>query len=120
MLGLEKAFHHLERGELRAVIRRHGDFLVLEHLRFVVLGIAPDDDGKHRHGRAKGYDLAAAESLAIRFDGALHDAPFAHSVLIDTALVVNRIERAVEHGIKLYAMRRGDLSHSGRGYELDI
>ena len=61
-----------------------------------------------------------AQSLAVGFDSALHNAPFAHAVLIDAALVVHGIEGAVEDGIEFEAVSCRDLRHSRRRHEFDI
>ena len=59
-------------------------------------------------------------SPCVGLDGALHDAPFAHAVLVDAALIIDRVERAVEDGIELDDMGGRDLGHPRRGHELDV
>jgi hypothetical protein len=116
----QEPFHHLERGEVGAVVRRDRDLLVLQHLRRIDAGVAAGDDREFRHRGTECDDLASAASFAVRFDRAFHDAPFAHPVLIDAALVVGGVERTVEHRIELHGVRGGHLRHPGRGDELDI
>jgi hypothetical protein len=87
-----------------AVVRRHRDRLVLQHLRLVGVGIAGDHDGEGRHGGAERDDLAAPKALAVGLDGPFHDAPLAHAVLVDAALVVGGVERPVEDGFELDLM----------------
>ena len=116
----EEAFHHLQRGEVRAVVRRHRDRLVLQHLGLVDVGVARDGDGEHRHRSAERDDLAPAKSLAIGLDGALHDAPFAHAELVDAAVIVDGLERALEDGIELDEVGRRDLRHPRRRHEVDV
>jgi hypothetical protein len=62
----------------------------------------------------------AEKSLTIGLDGALHDPPFAHAELVDAALVVDGLERAVEDRIELDEVRRRDLRHPRRGHEVDV
>jgi hypothetical protein len=66
------------------------------------------------------HDPAPAQPAAVGFDGALHDPPFAHAILVDAAVVVDRVERAVENGIKSYGVRGRDLGHPGRRHKLDV
>ena len=56
----------------------------------------------------------------VGLDRALHDAPFAHAVLVDAAVVVDRVERAIEDRIELDEVRGRDLRHPRRGHELDV
>src|ERR1041384_3310483 len=68
------------------------------------------------------FDIEApsATLFAVRLDGALHDAPLAHPVLVDAALVVGGVERPVEDRIELHGVRGGHLRHARRGDELDV
>src|SRR5207247_2205145 len=78
------------------------------------------DEGERRHGGAERDDLPAAEAFAVRLDRALHDAPLAHAVLVDAALVVRGVERAIEDRVELHRVRCRHLRHARRGDELDV
>ena len=82
--------------------------------------VAGDHDGEFRHRGAERHDLAPAQPAAVGLDRALHDAPFAHAVLVDAAVVVDGVERALEDGIELDGVGGRDLRHPRRGHELDV
>ena len=64
--------------------------------------------------------LRRRQAFGVGLDRALHDAPLAHAVLVDAALVVDRVERPVEHRVELHRVRRRDLRHPRRRHELDV
>jgi len=68
----------------------------------------------------QGNDLASAQSVVFGLDRALHDAPLAHAVLVDAAVVVDRVERAVEDGIELHEVRGRRLGHPRRGDKVEL
>ena len=120
VLRREEPFHHLERREVGTVERRDGNQLVLEHLGLVDARIRPNGDGERGHRGAEGHDLPRPQALALGLHGSLHDAPFAHAVLVDAALVVDRVQGTLEDGVPGDGVGRGHLRHARRGNELDV
>ena len=117
LVALDEAFHHLQHGEVRAVVLAHRDRHVLQLLGLVDAGARIDHDGEARHRRAERHDLGGTQALLLdRLHRALHDAPFAHAELVALSLVVGRLQAALEDvvlqravvGVVLAAARRDD------------
>jgi len=65
-------------------------------------------------------DLAAAASFSVCLHRALHDAPLAHTILVDAALVVDGVQRPIEDRLELDRVRRRHLCHARRRHEIEV
>lgn len=121
LVALDKSFHHLEHGEVRAVELTYRDRHVLELLRFVDAGPRIDHDGKARHRGAERHDLGGPQVLFLdRLNRTFHDTPFAHAELVALALVIGRFQAALEDVVLQGAVVGIVLTASGRDQDVDF
>src|SRR5665213_3437927 len=121
LVALDEAFHHLQHGEVRAVVLADRDRHVLQLLRLVDAGFRVDHDGEARHRRAKRHDLGGAQGLVLdRLHRALHDAPFAHAELIAFCLVIARLQAALEDVVLQRPVVGVVLPRAGRDHDVDV